>query len=166
MVEEGRRLGCRHCGREVWICRRCDRGHRYCSPLCRQKARRQSSRQARRRYQATSAGRSGNARRQREWYRRKRSSQKIAKHLTHQGSPGPALDAIIPPATDDACVAVMESAGSVESDAVESPASEAVIGPVELLNGARRCTVCRRLFEIQSLREPRSHGCEETSSET
>ena len=37
------------CGALFWICRRCDRGHRYCSVRCRQQTRRQQCREANRR---------------------------------------------------------------------------------------------------------------------
>lgn len=166
MVEEGRHFTCRHCGAEGWICKRCDRGHCYCSASCRESARQMRNGRARRRYQSSPAGRSGNARRQREWYGRKRSREKVAGNLTHQGSPGPGLGVIIPPTTADAGVAVMESAESVDRETVESPVSEAAIGAVVLSSGVRRCTVCRRLVEIQSLGESPSHGHKEEASET
>jgi hypothetical protein len=86
-VEEYRAFACRLCGKRVLICKRCDRGHRYCSPVCSRAARLASIRQARRRYQRTDAGRRGNARRQRELYRRRHL---LRKNLTHQGS-APAL---------------------------------------------------------------------------
>ena len=38
------------CGKRFWICRHCDRGQRYCSPLCRQQAYRQQRRRANRRH--------------------------------------------------------------------------------------------------------------------
>jgi hypothetical protein len=72
----------------------------------------------------------------------------------------------MPPATADVAVAVMESTQPVDREMVESQASEAARGAASLSSGARRCTVCRRLFEIQSLREPTSHGPKEASSET
>lgn len=166
MVEEGRHFECRHCGAEVWICRRCDRGHCYCSRTCRLEARRRGSGQARRRYQGNTAGRSGNARRQREWYWRQRSCEKVAGNLTHQGSPGPGVAAIIPPATADRGVAVTESTEPVDAKTVETSASEATVGTVDLPSSVRRCTVCRRLFQSQRPTEPQSHGPKEASSET
>jgi hypothetical protein len=166
MVEEGRRFECRHCGVEAWICRRCDRGHCYCSPLCRKKARRQKSVEAQRRYQSSGAGRSGNARRQREWYRRKESREKVAGNLTHHGSPGAGRDAIIAPATADGGVAVMESTESVDTKAVETPASRSNVGSGDLPGGIHRCVICRCPLRESKPQEPQCHGTKKASSET
>jgi len=69
------------CGKVFWICRHCDRGQRYCSPLCRQQAYRQQRRRANRRHQQSTEGRLDHRDRQRE-YRRRR----IAARVTDQGS--------------------------------------------------------------------------------
>ena len=61
-------LECHRCGTRVWICKRCDRGQRYCSRKCSQEARRESVREAGRRFRRTAAGRKGNARRQQRHY--------------------------------------------------------------------------------------------------
>lgn len=58
-----RRFQCARCGNEVLICSHCDRGNRYCSvcsPICR----RESQREAGRRYQKTHGGAMNHARRQ------------------------------------------------------------------------------------------------------
>ena len=67
-------MTCQHCGKQVWICRRCDQGkrRRYCSEACSRQARRDSIRRAGRRFRRTKAGRMGNARRQRCHYQRKK----------------------------------------------------------------------------------------------
>ena len=44
------------CGAAFWICRHCDRGHRYCGERCRQKKRRQQTRDANRRHQQSRGG--------------------------------------------------------------------------------------------------------------
>ena len=44
------------CGAVFWICRHCDRGHRYCGERCRRKARRQQRRAANRRHQQSPEG--------------------------------------------------------------------------------------------------------------
>ena len=44
------------CGVVFWICRHCDRGHRYCGERCRRKARRQQRRAANRRHQQSREG--------------------------------------------------------------------------------------------------------------
>jgi len=48
---------CARCRSQVFVCRRCDRGHIYCIGPCAQEARRDNQREARRRYQATPPGR-------------------------------------------------------------------------------------------------------------
>ena len=58
------------CGVVFWICRHCDRGHRYCGERCRQKKRRQQTRDANRRHQQSEEGRLDHRDRQRV-YRKK-----------------------------------------------------------------------------------------------
>lgn len=77
-VQVGRRFTCEICFKEVWICRRCDRGHRYCSPACRHEGRRRSNRQAGRIFRAKKEGKEGNARRQRDWYWREKAREETA----------------------------------------------------------------------------------------
>ena len=145
MLEEARCFTCRHCGAAAWICRHCDRGHAYCSPSCRVLARLERSREARRRYQATSAGRSGNARRQREWYRRQ--SEKLAGILTHHGSTDPATHTIIPPAMSEAAVAVLaESANAASGETPDSTSSDPTPHAFDLSSGVHRCSVCQCLL--------------------
>jgi len=96
MVRKGRRFTCGICQREVWVCTRCDRRRKYCSPACRHEARRKSIRRARKRFQAKETGRLGNARRQREWYRRQKVPSEKTGNLTHQYSPAPQTPAIFP----------------------------------------------------------------------
>lgn len=60
------------CGTLFWICRPCDRGHRYCSERCRQKARRQQRREANRRHQQSPEGQLDHRDRQRAYRRRRR----------------------------------------------------------------------------------------------
>ena len=66
-----RRFLCDLCEEPCMICSQCDRGHRYCSSSCRDKARRRNVREAGRRYQNTARGRRHHARRQAEYLRRK-----------------------------------------------------------------------------------------------
>ena len=58
------------CGCLFWICRRCDRGHRYCSDRCRQETRRRQRREANRRHQQSLEGRLDHRDRQRAYRRR------------------------------------------------------------------------------------------------
>jgi hypothetical protein len=94
MVRDGRCFFCGTCGNEVWICTYCDRGHRYCSPECSLEARRKSCAESRRKHQEKEEGRLGNARRQREWYSRRKSLEKT-ENLTDQGSVEPGSPSII-----------------------------------------------------------------------
>ena len=71
---------CPCCDVRVRICRRCDRGNRYCSKLCAKKMRTQSLRKANSRCQKTAAGRRNYARRSYEYRRRRKNS------VTYHGS--------------------------------------------------------------------------------
>lgn len=55
------------CGEVFYICRSCDRGHRYCNDSCREKARRLQRRQANRKHQQSLEGRLDHRDRQRRW---------------------------------------------------------------------------------------------------
>jgi hypothetical protein len=63
-LEEGsaRFFSCSLCRKLAIVCRRCDRGHRYCSPACAGAARRRSLSEANKRYAATRRGRMTRAR--------------------------------------------------------------------------------------------------------
>jgi len=95
MVREARRLVCGRCGKEIWICPRCERGQRYCSRPCALEARRVASRRAGCRFRAKTPGRLGNARRQRDWYRRRRTAALNTANLTHHTSTGTPTNAIL-----------------------------------------------------------------------
>jgi hypothetical protein len=73
----------RLCGAIFWICRRCDRGHCYCSDRCRSKARREQRRAANLRHRRTPEGRLDQKDRQRAYRRRL-----AAFSVMDQGSPG------------------------------------------------------------------------------
>ena len=70
---------CARCRKQVLICSRCDRGQIYCADGCAKIARRQSVREAGRRYQQSRQGRFKQAERLRRFRRRKQN-------VTHQGS--------------------------------------------------------------------------------
>jgi len=61
------------CGVVFYLCRRCDRGQRYCSPRCREKALRLQRREANRRHQQSPEGRLDHRDRQREYRKRQRA---------------------------------------------------------------------------------------------
>jgi len=72
---------CGRCRRQVIICRCCDRGQVYCADGCSGQARRQSLRDAGRRYARSRRGRQKGADRSRRFRARQRE------RVTHQGSP-------------------------------------------------------------------------------
>ena len=83
-AEDCRIFNCGRCHREVVICRRCDRGHRYCPP-CAPRARAEKQRAAGAVYQKTEAGRVNHKVRQ-ECYRARQAEKE-----THHGDIGAAL---------------------------------------------------------------------------
>ncbi len=63
-ADEGRLFYCCLCGRQVVLCRSCDRGHQYCSKSCSEQGRRERRRESNRRYAASARGQENNRRRQ------------------------------------------------------------------------------------------------------
>ena len=90
MLSSARLFNCARCRCQVVICSHCDRGNIYCGKRCAQAARRQSRREAGRRYQKTRRGRFAHAERQRRYRRRRRAK------VTHQGSPPLLPDETLP----------------------------------------------------------------------
>jgi len=90
MQSSARLFNCARCRRQVVICSHCDRGNLYCSKRCSQTARRESRREAGRRYQKTRRGRFAHAARQRRYRQRRRAK------VTHQGSPPEVADEMLP----------------------------------------------------------------------
>lgn len=102
MCPDYRRFECARCQTSVAICPRCDSGQRYCS-LCSHQARRESVREAGRRYQQTPRGRYRGAQRQARYRERQRAAQAeaearlveeildsegpVSEKVTHQASP-------------------------------------------------------------------------------
>ena len=80
MQSSARLFNCARCRCQVAICSHCDRGNIYCGKRCSETARRQSQREASKRYQKTRRGRLAHAERQRRYCQRRR------KKVTHQGS--------------------------------------------------------------------------------
>ena len=76
-MEELREVRCHRscCSRVFWLCRRCDRGQRYCSEECRRHARERSVRKARRNYARKELGRENNRKRQRRYRARMTARQ-------------------------------------------------------------------------------------------
>jgi hypothetical protein len=83
-----RLYACARCRRLVAICSVCDRGQWYCGPVCSQQSRRERSRAAGRRYQASRRGRHRHAARQARFrLRRRLAQQAAAQRVTHQATP-------------------------------------------------------------------------------
>ncbi len=104
-LRESRIFACARCGREVRICRCCDRGHRYCGEGCSKAARRDSMRRAGAKYQKTDEGSANHGARQQRYEERRDAD------LTHHTPP-------MPPA-------VIEMEPSLEAVAPEPSAVEA-----------------------------------------
>ena len=75
-----------------YVCRRCDRGQRYCSERCRGKARREQRRAANRRHQRSEEGRLDHRDRQRAYRRRL-----VLLRVTDQGSDEEVRSSTLPP---------------------------------------------------------------------
>lgn len=84
MQPSARLYHCARCHTQVVICRRCDRGHRYCTADCARLARAASLQRSAKRYGLSSQGRRANAERQRR-YRQRHQNEKNKK-VTQQGS--------------------------------------------------------------------------------
>jgi hypothetical protein len=90
MQSSARLFNCARCRCQVVICSHCDRGNLYCGKRCSEAARRQSRREANKRYRTTRRGRLAHAERQRRYRQRRR------KKVTHQGSPPVLPDETLP----------------------------------------------------------------------
>lgn len=85
-VESHRLYVCAHCGQQVHICRRCDRGQIYCAGACAALRRHDSRRRAGARYHASHRGAIRHAARQRRWRARERDVQQNVTHEHDHGN--------------------------------------------------------------------------------
>jgi hypothetical protein len=144
MESDARLFFCVACRTPRVICRRCDRGQRYCSRSCAQAARRRSLGAAGARYQRSLRGRFSHAARQRRYRER---GQKV----THQGSP-PAAVALSSPPPD--CVRGRPSAPAT---AVQLQTTAAVLAAVLVCDFCgSRCSPWLRRSWVRSGAEIRS----------
>ncbi|UEN98535.1 hypothetical protein A9R16_015035 [Acidiferrobacter thiooxydans] len=88
MAPTARFFLCAYCRAQALICRRCDRGQRYCTRTCAHRARKIRQREAARRYQASRMGRFRHAARARRY-------RLLRKNVTHQGSIGCSRHALL-----------------------------------------------------------------------
>jgi hypothetical protein len=86
MREDYRLFSCARCHCQVAICSYCDRGQWYCGKACSQQTRRELSRAASQRYQATRQGRRHHAARQAR-HREKLRAPQSTEEVTHRGTP-------------------------------------------------------------------------------
>ena len=80
MQTSSRLYHCCRCHAQVIVCRRCDRGQRYCTNGCRQDARVLSQKRASKKYQASRLGQLNNASRQKRFGQRQK--QKVTHHCS------------------------------------------------------------------------------------
>jgi hypothetical protein len=109
------------------ICRRCDRGHQYCSDQCRQKARREQKRAANLRYRKTLEARLDQRDRQKA-YRLRRAAVSV---MDQGSTPTPSADIISPPALHSPVAAEKGGKQTHETIMIHDP-------------GLRYCVVCGR----------------------
>jgi hypothetical protein len=83
--------GFRGCGRALYLCSGCDRGRRYCSDRCRDAARHDSMRRARRKYALSDRGRRKNRERQERW--RERQARRVRNGSVFTGE-GPCVEVV------------------------------------------------------------------------
>ena len=160
-----RRFVCARCRVPVLVCSHCDRGQVYCAAGCSATARRQSQRDAGRRYQDSLPGRFHHAARTQRWRLRQaalamstsmpaatRVAPSAAQSVTHQGSPLEASDAVLaapssmpvaaapaPASPDHPCRTLTTSSASTAS----TPASPAAGGTAPITLPTWRCHWCR-----------------------
>jgi len=160
---------CGMCGSEVIICRRCDRGHRYCSQECSGEARRASLRRAGAKYRKTERGRTNHKVRQQRYLERQ------SERVTHQGSlfaepvgemerdlAGESTEIheceVKGPEDEEAAEEEVEESCDVESteateEADEGASCEETVVERKEKAGFRRCTFCGRLYLFEGRRD-------------
>ena len=85
-------LECNHCNVEFYICRKCYRGHLYCSSRCRSEAQLKAHRKAQSRYRTSDKGREAHSRNE-----KMRRMGKIKKTMADESTNTPPLRVILYP---------------------------------------------------------------------
>lgn len=116
---------CARCGKTVLICSHCDHGNRYCGAECSKAARRDSVREAGRRYQKKRNGALGHSRRQRRY---RASKESVENSDASRFTPS------IPCATD----AIATVVGPDEARPASAPIPTQPIGATEVTEAPRR----------------------------
>ena len=122
---------CARCHEQVLVCRRCDRGQRYCARACSSTSRQTLQRQAAGRYQHSRTGRFKHALRTRRWRARQVEQAKI---VTHQGSHCPPCDALLPAAQP--CAVAAQPCTTTTTTTIAATAT------ADVLPNAWRCHWC------------------------
>jgi hypothetical protein len=138
---------CACCRVQVLVCRQCDRGQRYCANGCAAATRQALQRDSARRYQCGRAGRFKHALRTQRWRARQKLAEKI---VTHQGSPCPAPDALLPvtpppPITTAVASAAQPCTTITTTTAAATAATSSMQAPLTTAtvpSGAWRCHWC------------------------
>jgi hypothetical protein len=137
-------LTCGRCERRFLICSRCFRGHRYCSRICSEAARRASVRRARRNHLANTDARDRRTERRKLTYRERKFYR--PDHTSIQSSKRPK----VPPARTTANAA--GSTSRAEDSHVDRPTRSAgsrdvrhALAHDEAIERGNRCTYCGQL---------------------
>ena len=152
-----RHFVCARCRAPVLVCSHCDRGQIYCAAGCAATARRQSQREAGRRYQDSLPGRFHHAARTQRWRARQaalamstsmpaatRVAPSTAQSVTHQGSPLGASDAVLAtPSSMSAGATASAPASHDQPCTTLATSSPAAGGPMPITLPAWRCHWCR-----------------------
>jgi hypothetical protein len=169
--EPARRFLCARCRTPALVCSRCDRGQMYCATGCAAVARLQSQRDAGRRYQCSRPGRFMHAARTRRWRERQalvavsavRSEMAAPQSVTHQGSPAPALDAVliaVPTPVAAAAVPAAPAPSTQPCTTLTTSGSSSPAASLPLTLSAWRChwchAPCARSVRLDFLRHSRS----------
>lgn len=120
------------CGAVFYLCRHCDRGQRYCSARCREKALRLQRREANRRHQQSPEGRADHRDRQREY----RVRLKARSHPARASVTDPSSLRLSPCANVIAPSAELAEIGFMPDP---QPAAAAEVG-----DGGVLCQICAR----------------------
>jgi hypothetical protein len=131
---------CPRCETLFAICRRCDRGHVYCSPRCSAEARSESRRRARRRHRQSPEGRLDHHDRERE--RRRRQRMEVARVGDHPSTTTSSSVSVESPRVV-AFAAVPSHPAPADPDAPEAPHHALSSSPpVGEANRLLRCSRC------------------------
>jgi hypothetical protein len=123
------------CHKIFYVCRSCDHGRRYCSPLCRASARNLQHRAASARYQRTLFGACNHAKRQQAYRQRQRARRALPENK---------VTAPCFPADDSASSCKSEVPQPASQPPIPPPAGAPTSHPRQVSPGGLRCQFCHR----------------------